>query len=165
MVDSASEQTPAHDFDFLFSDWQIGNERLFSRLTGSTDWERFEARASCRPVLGGLGNVDDFQPEDWPGHTGFEGGAWRLFNPQTGLWSIYWFDNTACSLYPPVHGSFTNGVGEFTGTDEQDGTSVLVRYRWSGMTETSARWEQAFSTDSGASWETNWIMSFTRPRP
>jgi hypothetical protein len=26
----------------------------------------------------------------------------------------------------------------------------------------SPRWEQAFSADGGANWETNWIMNFTR---
>jgi hypothetical protein len=26
----------------------------------------------------------------------------------------------------------------------------------------TCRWEQAYSTDGGRSWETNWIMEFTR---
>jgi hypothetical protein len=33
---------------------------------------------------------------------------------------------------------------------------------WSRITREAARWEQAFSLDKGASWETNWIMDFTR---
>jgi hypothetical protein len=37
-----------------------------------------------------------------------------------------------------------------------------VRYIWSDITETSARWEQAFSVDDGRTWETNLIMEFTR---
>ena len=52
----------------------------------------------------------------------------RIFNPETGLWSIWWADNNACTLFPPVHGRFVDGVGEFRGTDIQDGTPVDVRY-------------------------------------
>jgi hypothetical protein len=37
-----------------------------------------------------------------------------------------------------------------------------VRYRWSDISATTARWEQAFSTDKGETWETNWIMRSTR---
>ncbi len=34
----------AHDFDFLFGDWHIINERLTSRITGSHPRYQFEAR-------------------------------------------------------------------------------------------------------------------------
>ena len=50
--------------------------------------------------------------------------------------------------------------GEFFGDDTFAGKPILVRYIWSEITGTSARWEQAFSTDRGTTWETNWIMSF-----
>jgi len=39
---------------------------------------------------------------------------------------------------------------------------VRTRYTWSQITPTSARWEQAYSYDAGATWDTNWIMTFTR---
>lgn len=54
------------------------------------------------------------------------------------------------------------GVGEFLGVDEHNGQQVHVRFRWSGIAANSARWEQAFSEDEGSTWETNWIMDFTR---
>ena len=59
-------------------------------------------------------------------------------------------------------GTFENGVGTFTGPDTLRGQPIIVRYRWSDITANSARWEQAFSPDDGASWEVNWIMHFTR---
>ena len=72
----------AQDFDFLFGSWRVANERLKARLAGSDEWERFEALATCRPLLGGLGNIDDFRPLG-AARAGFEGGALRLFSPQT----------------------------------------------------------------------------------
>ena len=39
---------------------------------------------------------------------------------------------------------------------------IQVRFIWSGATTPTPRWEQAFSEDGGETWETNWIMDFTR---
>ena len=158
---AADAPAGARDFDFFHGAWDIVNERLVSRLTGSSEWERFDAGGTCWPILGGLGNVDTFQPRGgrWQG---FEGASLRLFNPASGLWSIYWMDTVACALFPAVHGHFTDGVGEFYGDDVEQGTPVRVRFRWSEISATGARWEQAFSTDDGATWETNWVMVFTR---
>ncbi len=151
----------ARDFDFLFGSWHIANERLKSRLTNAAVWERFEATAENRPILGGMGNIDDFRPT-WSGREGFEGASLRLFNPATEQWSIYWADNMSCALQTPVVGRFIDEVGEFFGDDQHEGKPVLVRFRWSDITADSARWEQAFSENHGETWETNWIMTFTR---
>lgn len=160
--DSASLPHAAHGFDFLAGSWRIENRRLRSRLTGSSDWEEFAARGTCRPVLDGAGNVDDFVPLAGSAWSGYEGGSLRLFDSATEQWSIYWFDNVTHRLLPPVHGTFENGVGKFYGLDNHEGQPVRVRFRWSGITPTSACWEQAFSADDGETWETNWIMDFTR---
>src|SRR5690242_2289256 len=77
-------------------------------------------------------------------------------------WSIYWTDSGRGVFDPPVVGRFTEGVGVFEGDDRHDGVPVRVRFIWSHDTPRTARWEQAFSADGGATWETNWIMSFTR---
>ena len=90
-----------------------------------------------------------------------EGAALRLFDPAKGKWIIYWADNLNPGvLQPPVIGSFKGDVGEFYGDDELNGKKIRVRYIWKrGI---SPRWEQAFSADGGKTWETNWIMTFTR---
>ena len=36
------------------------------------------------------------------------------------------------------------------------------RVQWTRTDTPSPRWEQAFSEDGGASWETNWEMDFAR---
>jgi hypothetical protein len=36
------------------------------------------------------------------------------------------------------------------------------RFIWTVTSRDACRWEQAFSVDGGRTWETNWIMDFTR---
>ena len=57
---------------------------------------------------------------------------------------------------------FENGIGTFYADGILNGTPTRTRYTWSKITTTSAHWEQAFSSDSGKTWETNWYMDFTR---
>jgi hypothetical protein len=148
-----------HDFDFLFGDWIVHNERLTARLVGCSDWETFEATNHCHPILGGVGNVDEFVTH-WNG--GFRGATVRLFDLERAQWSIYWASNRTGVLEPPVVGRFADRVGTFFGRDSHEGTPVLVRFIWSDITVASALWQQAFSTDDGKTWETNWRMRFKR---
>ena len=149
----------ANGFDFLHGTWNVLNRRLTSRLTNSDEWETFEALGRCEPILNGLGNAD-LMRTDWFG--GFEGFSLRLFDTATQKWSIYWADSNGARLFPPLVGAFVDGVGEFFGRDKEGDQDVVVRFRWSHDGPDSARWEQAFSTDEGKQWETNWIMTFTR---
>ncbi len=147
------------DFDFSFGTWSVRNERLVERLVGCQEWETFEAEQQCRPLLGGLGNLDDFVTQ-WRG--GYQGMTLRLFQPATRQWSIYWASNRDGVLDAPVVGRFEGGVGTFYGPEQHQGTPVLARFVWSHITATGARWEQAFSTDDGKTWELNWRMTMTR---
>lgn len=162
MSNATDEHDPSHDFDFIFGRWHIHNQRLVKRLQGSTEWETFEATSQAQPLPGGIGNYDDFTPVTW--RPGFVGMSLRVFNPATRLWSIYWVDNQTGVLQPPVVGGFSDGVGLFEGPDEFLGKPIVVRFVWSNITATSARWEQAFSTDQGLTWEKNWMMELTRAR-
>lgn len=169
-IPAASPATMAtkglHDFDFFYGHWRIANRRLRARLQGCTEWEEFEAVGHVRPLPAGIGNYDDFIARAW--RPDFVGMSLRVFNPQTGLWSIYWLENqsggldTAGTLLPPVVGKFTDGIGIFEGDDVLDGKPIRVRYTWSGISAGSARWEQAMSADGGLNWESNWVMEHTR---
>jgi hypothetical protein len=150
----------SHDFDFRPGRWHIANERLLERLKGCTEWEHFPASSNGWMILGGIGNMDDFVTETW--RPGFIGMSLRLFNPATQLWSIYWLSNQTGKLEPPVVGAFKDGIGIFEGDDMLEGKPIRVRFVWSGITESSALWEQAFSDDGGQTWETNWIMRMTK---
>ena len=61
-------------------------------------------------------------------------------------------------------GRFENGIGTFFADETFRGQPIKVRFLWSNITPTTARWEQAFSPDGGKTWETNWEMDFTRQR-
>jgi len=148
-----------HDFDFIHGRWQVHNQRLRQRLAGSSDWELFEAQDECRPLLGGVGNLEEFHT-DWDG--GYEGLALRLYDPAASEWRIHWASNRSGRLDPPVAGRFENGVGTFYGNDVHQGQPVRVRFEWNHASTHSAHWQQAFSVDDGATWETNWHMWFRR---
>jgi hypothetical protein len=148
------------DFDFFLGRWSVAHRRLRQRLVGDTCWEEFAGTAEMRAILGELGNLDDNVLE-LPAGT-YRAATLRLFDPATALWSIWWIDARRPGLEPPVHGRFENGVGTFFGDDMLDGRPIRVRFIWSEITPRSARWEQAFSADGGASWEINWIMRFER---
>ena len=167
MTTSTATVDSSRDFDFLMGHWHIENRRLVQRLQGSHEWETFEATGYACPLPGGIGNYDEFVPSGWrPGYVGM---SLRVFNPETKLWSIYWLNNQTGGLdsktgmlLPPVIGKFKDGIGSFEGTDELHGKPILVRFIWSDISSNHARWEQMFSPDNGNTWETNWIMLFTR---
>ncbi len=150
----------SHDFDFLCGHWRIENECLLKRLENCTEWEKFAALGEAKPILGGIGNIDTFVPDTW--RPGFIGMTLRLFNPASQQWSIYWMSNQTGKLEPPVVGGFQDGVGIFEGDDLLEGRPIRVRFIWSEITADSARWHQAFSDDDGQTWETNWIMRFSK---
>jgi hypothetical protein len=151
------------DFDFYIGNWTVHNRRLKERLAGCTDWDEFPARAIVRPVLGGLGNIDWFAFEGpWAGH---EGMTLRLFNPHSGEWSLHWADNGTGGLLAPLFGSFRNGIGTFHAQEMFESRHIFSRYIWTDLSDNHCHWEQAFSADGGATWETNWTMAFTRVVP
>jgi hypothetical protein len=148
------------DFDFLMGRWNVQHRRLRERLKASAAWEEFAGTLIARPLLSGLGNIDESIMERASGR--FEGVAVRFYNPLSQQWSIYWADNVSVMLQPPMVGGFVQGRGEFYDQELFEGRAIFSRFIWSDITARSCRWEQAFSEDGGTSWETNWVMDFTR---
>jgi hypothetical protein len=151
----------AHDFDFFFGAWNVAHRRRNKWLAGCEEWFDFTGTCTTVPTLGGQGNMDD-NVLDLPGG-GYRAVTLRAFDPKTETWAIWWLDGrNPHTLDVPMKGTFTDGVGTFFADDVVGGKPVRVRFIWSEITATSARWQQAFSPDDGATWETNWDMRFTR---
>jgi hypothetical protein len=154
------DRTGVNDFDFFIGAWRVHHRRLKERLANSHEWVEFDGTSNAQKILGGLGNMDD-------NVLSFPGGAYRAVTFRTydsakKLWSIWWIDSRHPGpLDPPVIGRFENGVGTFYADDTFNGKPIRVRYLWTNLSA-APRWEQAFSEDGGKTWETNWIMDFTR---
>jgi len=177
--DSSTAQSGAvrdgsHDFDFDYGKWRMPNHHLKKRLAGSDQWDDFIACDEGVPLPGGIGDTDYLTTSFWKD---FVGVTVRTYDPKTGLWRIYWVDNTFSGgvIQPPVVGKFDGNVGIFEGPDTFNGIPILVRFTWTVHPNPSqqgtakwqqtlnpqglpvvANWEQAFSKDNGKTWETNW---------
>lgn len=155
------DPTAPRDFDFIIGDWTVKHRRLNERLAGCTAWTEFTGLSSTRKILGGFGNVEDNLLHFPQGP--FRAAAMRSYCPKSGNWSIWWLDGrNPTQLDQPVVGRFTDGTGIFLSDDTLDGRPIKVRFTWLARPGEDPRWEQAFSGDEGATWETNWTMRFTR---
>jgi hypothetical protein len=157
-------KSTADDFDFFVGQWTVRHRRLKERLAGCTQWDEFGGTSHMQKLMDGHGNCDD-------NLIGAPAGAYRAvtlrsFDPKTCQWAIWWVDGRTphYRLDPPMVGSFSDGVGTFYADDIINERPVRVRFLWSDITANSCRWQQAFSPDCGQTWETNWIMDFSRVR-
>ncbi|HST58792.1 MAG TPA: hypothetical protein VLK84_08895 [Longimicrobium sp.] len=151
----------AHDFDFLHGTWRIQNRRLRDPLAGFGEWYAFDGSATELPLWDGDANLEEYEAT-LPGGHRIHGLALRLYEPDTRRWTIHWASSDRGRLDPALTGTFRDGVGEFISHEDYGGRMVLVRFHWTSVGPDAARWEQAFSADGGRTWETNWVMDFTR---
>ncbi|WP_229726573.1 DUF1579 domain-containing protein [Sphingomonas alpina] len=161
VANSLAGDDHAHDFDFLIGSWRVKHHRLKERLTGSDAWQDFEGTCVMQPLMGGVGNVDDNWLDIPSGP--YSAVGLRSYDPKNGLWAIWWLDGRSPhTIDVPVKGNFQDGVGTFLADDMLRGKPVKLRFQWSAITANSAEWRQALSADGGKTWETNWVMHFTR---
>lgn len=155
---AADNRTGLHDFDFQVGEWRVHHR--VKRL--GAQWLEFEGTCSNRSLMAGWANVEDHMFDKPSSVT--RGVALRAYDPKSGQWAIWWIDgrDPLGALDPPVKGRFDDGVGTFYSDGIVDGKPIRTRFIWSHITPTSARWEQAYSSDAGRTWETNWIMEFRR---
>ncbi|QQP99430.1 hypothetical protein [Lysobacter enzymogenes] len=159
--DSADAADPARAFDFFLGTWQVRYRRLRERLMDSRDWEEFDGRCQTQSLFGGLAQFDE-SVVNRPGLP-YRGLALRSFDPATRSWADWWLDTrNPQRIGPPMIGGFADGEGRFFGESQLRGATVKVRGLWTGIGADRVQWEQAYSADGGASWETNWVSRYRR---
>ncbi|HZX06245.1 hypothetical protein [Kribbella sp.] len=148
------------DFDFLNGYFDVHHRTLREALVGCDEWLDYDGTTSARTYFDGQISIDEMR---FP-TKGTYGLSLRLFDPESKQWSIWWVNSTTMTLYPPVHGGWSDDGSRcrLVGEDSHDGRPILCSYEWSDITDVSAHWEQAYSADGGETWETNWTMDFTR---
>ena len=148
-----------HDFDWDIGTWKTHQRRLLHPLTGSTTWVDYTGTDVVRKIWDGA-NSGIIEADGPAGH--LEIYTLRLYNSDTHQWNISFTSPGAGTLGTPVVGQFKNGRAEFFDQEAYNGKPILVRFSISGITPNSARFEQAFSSDWGRTWETNFIVSETK---
>jgi len=150
------------DFDWEIGNWATHVRVLRNPLSGAApDWAEFRGTSLVRPILGGRANSVELSVRNDKG--AIEGVSLRLYSPQAHQWSLNYATVRGGVMTAPVYGRFdATGRGTFTGQDMLDGRAILVRFVIIPVSPNEARFEQGYSADGGANWETNWIAVDTR---
>ena len=148
------------DFNFEIGRWRTQVKRLRKPLSGSTRVGRVRGHEYRAPV-----SRRWRQPRRavglWAGRA-HRRRVVRLYHPETRQWSVHYAGAADGELTAPLYGRFDGGRGEFLGDDTFGGRPIRVRFVISQIDADTARFEQAFSTDGGKTWEVNWIATDTR---
>lgn len=150
----------ARQFDFWIGEWKVQNR--FKQADGS--WrEQGGARVKIFPALNGKAVIEFWNgtARDWKETRGF---SLRYFDPETRKWqlALNWPQKDNGGFFF-LEGEFRHNRGEFfSGRETQDGGRILNRYTFSDITPNSLRWDSSTSLDGGKTWETKWIMEFSR---
>lgn len=153
---AASTDEGQRDFDWEIGTWHTRVRVLADPLSETEDeWLHFEGTSVVRPLLDRRANVVELDVAGPDGR--IEGLNLRLYEPQAQRWSLTFVNARDGLLTPAVYGGFDDGVGTFYGDDHLGGRPIKVRFLIFRQGPDKARFEQAFSADDGATWETNWI--------
>lgn len=148
------------DFDFEIGSWKTQLRRLQRPMTGSTAWVEYTGTTVVRSVWNGRANLVELVVDGPAGR--IEALSLRLYNSQSGQWSLNFSGSGSGSMGQPAIGEFKNGRGEFINHETFNGKAILVRFVISDITPISCKFEQSFSDDGGTTWEVNWIATDTR---
>lgn len=157
---AATTRDGSHDFDFEFGTWRTHYRLLEKRLENSHDWYDCYGTSVVRPFWGGSGNLEDGDltcPKRYIG-----GLTLRMYDPRTHQWTLWWGTRKLAVAPPPQIGHFdADGVGRFYAYDSWRGKPEITRFQWTKVNG-NPHFEQAFSTDGGKTWETNWTTEYER---
>jgi hypothetical protein len=152
----------AHDFDFNFGMWKSHITRLVHPLTESKESVELNGTVTVRKVWDGKAALEEMEADGPKGH--WEGMSLFLYNPQSHEWSQTFINSAQGVFAGALTGSFHDGRGELYSQDTAAGRVVLVRGTWSNIAPDSHRYEEAYSSDGGKTWQTVFTADLTRQK-
>ena len=160
---ASAQSTGQKDFDWEIGTWRTEVRVRTNPLSGQPPkWAEYGGTSVVKPLLEGRANFVELAVSGASGK--IEGGSLRLYNPQSGQWSLNFASLRNGMLTAPVYGGFDSaGLGTFYGQDMLDGRAIMVRFVITRSSPNEAHFEQAYSADGGKRWETNWIAVDRRP--
>lgn len=156
------ENSSHRDFDFILGKFKVKSKKLKSGLCGCLEWVEFDFEIEALPALEGRAHFE-WCNGVYQGQK-FEAATYRIYNPETRLWSLYWTDSNQCQLDAPQVGSFDGNIGTFFANDTHDGKPVICVFQWDKTDPDAPVWSQALSEDGGKTWEWNYYSYHFRVR-
>lgn len=157
----APEYGGPHDFDFEFGAWRTHVRVLAHPLTESQTWVQYDGTSLVRKIWQGAANLVELDVRSKSGGR-LRLASLRLYDPATRQWGLYTSNVRTGTLGVPAVGGFSGGRGVFYDKEVWDGKPILVRFAITPRSSAAVHFVQAFSTDDGKTWETNWIADDTR---
>ena len=150
----------AHKFDFWIGEWKVQNR---FRQDDNSWKDEGGARVKIFPVLDGKAVMEfwDGTAKDMKETKGF---SLRYFDTEAKKWKLVlnWPQPNNGRFFF-LDGEFRHNRGEFfVDFTNRQGQYVILRYTFCDITPNSLRWNDGTSLDSGKTWQTNWIMEFSR---
>jgi hypothetical protein len=158
---AASDQ--AHDFDFALGRWKARILHLKRSPAKSDDWAVWTGNVMAAKVWDRRSNIQEIYVNTPSGP--ITELRLCLYQPQLRQWYLYWADSDDGVLDKPMIGRFKDGVGSFYDQEDYNGRAIFLRQRYSEITAHSYHWQQAFSSDGGATWQPNWNVTLTAKGP
>lgn len=155
----------ARQFDFWLGEWDVENR---NSRPGSDVWGA-TGRATNRvyTVVGGCAVVEHWRGYAFPSAGHIVGFSVRAYDPDAEQWELVllWPMNGPPS-FGTLEGRFQNGRGDFHSRFVNlQGDSVISRLSFWRIEADSFQWNNAYSRDGGASWDSSWIMVQRRRPP
>lgn len=157
--------TGSRDFDFLYGTWLVHNTRLVQTSGGGEKWITFDASDTYVPLPGGLGNQDVLRADEYK--KGFVAMTIRLYDPATGIWKLYYFNNVSShgDAGIPNVGKFHGNVGIFDAPFTYRGKPAIDRYQWTKLDKNgklAPHFEEFASVDHGKTWKRFYFADLIR---
>jgi hypothetical protein len=144
-------------FDFWLGEWNVNNRYVVQgrwRDIGQAEVEVFPAAGGCTIV------------ELWDGMMGarrVRGFSARTWDPADSAWKLVLnWPQPGQPTFGTLSGRFRHGRGDFFTTPSAANPRSLTRYTFADISPDSFRWNDGTSGDSGLTWETQWIMEYSR---